>query len=403
MEKPIAIIEIDDSNVRLLVGNVTNDKPFVIYTTSRPCAGVVSRADIIDENKLIQIVSSLAHIKSEEAHLLLTVSDATVILPPSGFQVFKCDKTTNLVSSTGIIQDVDIRNVISMVSSEVAPQGSQIVDIIPESFTTSQGKSFNEPPIGEMSNQLGIHAIVHTLPMKTIITYSDVVRLSHIRPKRLLIAPYCISEFVRQVKDMPSNYILLDMNVGYSSITLVNNHSPIRSGFFLYGFNDLVLLVSLEFSISEEEAKNLLEKYGYNKREIGFKPSIFKSTNEYGEQIEYTQDDLNAVISKFVSNYFSQFDATYGSILEGCIAEVKKLPFVLTGQLLSVDGISKLFEDRYTEPQSIIKLSSDVIGARGYNNVALIGALLINSKFKGSLSEDQQKISQLTRDENENN
>ncbi len=403
MERPIAIIEINDSDVRMLIGNVINDKPYVVYTTSRPCAGLVSRTDIIDENKLIQIVSSLAHIKSEEAHMLLTVSDATIILPPSGFQVFKCDKTTNLVSSSGIIQDVDIRNVISMVSREIAPQGSQIVDIIPETFITNQGKRYSEPPIGEITNQLGIHAIVHTLPMKTVISYSELFRLAHIRPKRLLIAPYCISEYVKRIDNMPKNYILLDMNVGYSSITLVNNYSPIRSGYFLYGFNDLVLSTSEQFAVSEDVAKELLRKYGYSKRDVGFKPCIVKSTNEYGEEIDFTQDDLNAVISKFMTSYFSQFDATYGSVLEGCVAEVKKLPLILTGELLTVDGIFKIVENKYSEPESIISLSSDVIGARGFNNVALIGALLINSKFKGSLSEDQQKVSQLTRDEKEDN
>ncbi len=399
MEKPQAIIEIDDSKARLLVGGVINNKPYVVYQTERNIAGLVSRTDILDESKLVQIIFSLSHIKSEEARLFLNISDANLILPPCGFQVFSCDKTTNAVSQTCIIESLDIKNVLSLVQKERVPNQSEIVDIIPEYFRLEPDRMVLSSPIGEKSNFLGVHAMVHTLPTKIVTSYSETLRLASIRPRRLLVAPYCLTEFIKHSTNMPKNYILVDMNNGYTSITLVNNNMPFNSSFFLLGYNDLVLSLSLDLEISEDDAREALEKYGLYKRDIGFDSPLFESVDEQGNSKSFYQKDLNDIIEKFFVNYLSQFEATYNSVIEGCIAEVKRLPIILSGYMLKVSGINKLIENKFPEVEKFISISSHVIGANGPENVALIGALWIFSQFKGSYTDEHAKISQLSREE----
>ncbi len=399
MEKPVAVIEITDSTIRLVVGNVLDKKVFIIYTTEKPNHGLVSRTDIVDKTRLTQLLSSLAHIKSDEARLVLTIPEATMILPSSGFQIFDCDKTTTVVSQTGIIDNVDIRNVTSLVQKEIPPQGSEIVDIIPESFSLDNGMSYSYPPVGEKTNYLGVHAIVHTLPKNTIASYSNCLISAHIRPQRSLIAPYCASEYIKSLKDAPASYLLVDMNDGYSSITLVNNHMPFYSGHFLYGLNDLILNVAQEFNIDESEAKSVLFDYGLDERELGFDCPLINSSDELGNELSYSQKDLNEVIKKYMSNYCSQFEATYSNLLEGHSSELKKLPILLIGDLLRVRGIDTLFEEKFNDSEYVKVISSSVVGARGPEYVSLIGALLVCSKYKGSLSEEKSSISELKRDE----
>lgn len=399
MEKPQAFIEIDDSKVRLLIGKVINNKPYVVFQTERSTAGLVSRGDILDGDKLVQIISALTHIKSEEARLLLTISDANLILPPCGFQVFSCDKSTGAVSQTGIIESLDIRNVLNIVSKERVPHQSVIVDIIPESFTLEGGKIYSFPPIGEKSNFLGVHAIVHTLPSKVVSSYSEALRFANIRPRRTLVAPYCLTEYIKHLSDNPKNYVLVDMNAGYTSITLVNNSMPFNSSFFLTGYNDLVLALSMKFEISENDAKEILEKYGLDERNLGFKVPLFTSVDELNHKKSFYQDDINQAIKSFFANYLDQFEATYNNVIEGCVAEVKRLPIILSGYMLKVTGLEKLVEEKFTEPEKIISISSHIIGANGPENCAFIGALWICSQFKGSFNDEHSKISTLSREE----
>ena len=64
MEKRLAIIEISNREVRLIIGNVVNDKPVILYQTARPVTGLLSRGEIVDMPTLTQIVASLANVNT---------------------------------------------------------------------------------------------------------------------------------------------------------------------------------------------------------------------------------------------------------------------------------------------------------------------------------------------------
>lgn len=399
MEKPVAVIEITDTCVRLLIGNVVNDKPVIIYSTEKPLPGVVSRGEINNFAALAQLLSTLTDFKYEESRLHVTISEATVIFPPIGFQVYQVEKTTNVVSPTSIIESIDIQNVISLVQKEMVPGGSEIVDIIPDSFVLEQGRAFTNPPIGEKSNYLTMRAKVHTMPGRVISSYKEVVENGHIRVKRALIAPYATCDYIRSLGDMPRNYLLVDMNEGFTAITLANVHSPIISGHFLMGKNDLVLRVSQTFNIEEAAARRLVDLYGINDHELNFEPVIAESVSPTGYQVKFTPDDLDKLIRDYMSEYLKQFDVSLGELLSGFSEELRKLPIIFTGELSRVHGVEKILKDKFTEASDIKFLSSKAVGARGARWCTSVGALLVSSRYKGSLTDQRARVAQVDRAE----
>lgn len=401
MEKPVAIIEITDSCVRLVVGNVVNNKPIIIYTTEKPISGLVARGEIVDFANLVSVISSLTSIKDEEAKLIINVTEATVIFPPIGFQIFQTEKTTNVVSPTSIIEKIDIQNVISLVKKEPVPGRNEIVDIIPDSFILEQNRAFSVPPIGQKSNSITIFPKVHTLPVRVVSSYKEAVENSHIRAKRCLVSPYAISDLIKASEGTPSNYILVDINAGYSAITTIGNHSPFSSAHFLLGENDLILAVSSAFGISEDKAKDLLDTYGINDRSLNFKPVIATSVMDNGSQRTFTLDDLNDVIRHFMKDYFTQLDAAYYSLLSGSSEKAKQLPIIIIGGFDNLYGFENLAKQHFIDASDVILFSTKCIGARDSKYAATIGALLVSSRYKGSLSDQRAKVSQVGRvDEN---
>lgn len=397
MEKPVAVIEINDSCVRLLVGNVVDKKPFVIFATEKPTNGFVSRGEILNFASLTQLLNTLTDIKYAEAKLHITISEATVVLPPIGFQIYQSNKTTNVVSSTSVIEAIDIQNVVSLVQKEIVPNGSEIVDIIPDSFVLEQGRAFINPPIGEKSNTLSIRAKVHTMPGRVASSYREVVENAHIRTKRSFIAPYAACDYIRSLPDMPKNYLLIDMNAGYTSITLANVHSPIVSGHILLGENDLILRVAEAFHIDEAKAKELIHLFGIDERVLDFKPIICESVTDSGVPLKMTSEDLNRVIKEFIADYFTQYDVSYGALLSGFNEELRKLPVIITGPLAKLNGFEKILKEKFSEASDVRIITPDVIGVRGSEWVNAIGALLLSSKFKGSLTDQRAKVSQVGR------
>ncbi len=399
MEKRIAVIEITNLEVRLIIGDVVNDKPVILYQTSRPITGLISRSEIMDPETLIKIISSLTNIEDSAIKMRFHITDATVILPASGLSVFQGDKTTNVVSSTSIIEKIDIQNVISLVNKDPIPGGNKIVDIVPDFFLTDTGR-YKEPPVGQKSNSLSLRAKVYTLPERIVKDYKDAIELAGIRPKRLFVAPYGIIELAKNTNDIPKDYFLVDMGGEVSTISLVGNQSLFASSCFTLGGEDLIKFVAQEMHISYDEAHELIELYGINERELAFKPTIAKAmVNDV--EVKYTPDDLNRYILDFFTEYyFKQFDVTMKQITESIKgSNISTLPIVFTGGFSSLHGFDRLAKEKFINNQSIHYLVPDAIGARHPSFSALVGALLASSKYKGSLSDQKARVATVEREE----
>ncbi len=397
MERRLAVIEISNREVRLIIGNVVNDKPIILYQTSRPVTGLLSRGEIVDFQTLTQIISSLANIADANIRLRFHVTDATVILPASGLSVFSADKTTNVVSSTSIIEKIDIQNVLSLVTKEPIPGGNEIVDIIPDYFITETGK-YQEPPVGEKSNFLRLRSKVYTLPERIVSQYKQAIEQAGIRAKRLFVAPYGIIELAKQSNEFPKDYFLVDMGAEVSTISLVGNQSLFGSSSFTLGGDDLINFVAQEMQISIDSARELVELYGINERELSFKPTIASSIiNDV--QVNYGPNDLNRIIADFFTNYyFKQFDVVMSQIVnEYARDNISTLPIVFTGGFSSLHGFDKIAKEKFVNNQSIHYLQPDAIGARSPSLSALVGALLASSKYKGSLSDQRARVAQVER------
>ena len=397
MERRLAVIEITNREVRLIIGNVVNNKPVILYQTSRPVTGLLSRGEIVDFQTLTQIISSLANIADANIRLRFHVSDATIILPASGLSVFSADKTTNVVSSTSIIEKIDIQNVISLVTKEPIPGGNEIVDIIPDYFITEGGK-YQEPPVGEKSNFLRLRSKVYTLPERIVQQYKQAIEQAGIRAKRLFVAPYGIIELAKQSNEFPKDYFLVDMGAEVSTISLVGNQSLFGSTSFTLGGDDLVNFVSQEMQIGNDDARELVELYGINERQLSFKP-IIASAIINGVQVNYGPDDLNRIIADFFTTYyFKQFDVVMSQIInEYSRDNIFSLPIVFTGGFSSLHGFDKIAKEKFVNNQSIHYLQPDAIGARSPSLSALVGALLASSKYKGSLSDQRARVAQVER------
>ena len=403
MEKRLAVIEITNRVVRLIIGNVVNDKPVISYRAERSISGLISRGEIIDFATLTEIISSLTTIVDKASNKSYRVMDATIIIPPSGLLVYQGDKTTNVVSTSSIIERLDIQNVLSLVQKEPIPGGNQIVDIVPDMFVIEGGRKSLNPPLGEKSNFLTIKSKVYTLPTHVIEEYKKAIESANVRAKRIFITPYSLIELVKQSKEFPKDYFLVDMGAQTSSISLVGNHSLYSSISFTLGGDDLIKYVKDELQISYDDAKEIIELYGINERALSYRPTIV-STIVDGLETEYSPDDLNNVIVDFFDNfYFKQFDVALTTIVNEYPREsLRNLPIIFTGGLSKLHGFDRLAKEKFVSNQSLHYLQPEAVGARDASYSALVGALIASSKYKGSLSDQKARVAQVERvDESE--
>lgn len=392
MEKSIALIQLTDSKLKLIIGNIVDNKPILVYSTERPLRSTILRGNIKNFANLTEIIKSLTEIVDVDSKIRINLSDAIVLLPPIGFNVYQSNKTTNVVSSTNIIQPVDIINCVSMVQKEEIKDGDRIVDIVPDYYILSDNRTSILPPVGETTPFLSIQAKVQTLPEGLINTYEQPFVSAGMRIRNFVCEPYAIASLVKSKKGLPPSYLLVDIEDGLTSLTLVSNGSPIKSTYFEYGYNDLVEQIVNYFNVDYPEAENLINLYGINDRDLNFDPIIANVNDK-----KFTPNDLNEAINLFCKKYFLSMNASYNALVNGFYIGVKEAPVVFCGRLIDVNGFEKLLSDNFKEAKSKHFLRPDTIGARKSEYSALIGALLVSENNKGSLSEQQAQVAPISR------
>lgn len=403
MGRYISALEISDTEVRLAVGYLKDNKVNLIHVSERPIHGLVSHGEIVDFSTLASIISSMKEFKDASTKEKIVINEVTLVLPSHGLNVFASSKTTNVVSPYSLIAQIDIENVVSLVQKEMIPSGSEIVDIIPDSFVLEMGRSFINPPISEKSNSITIKAKIYTLPSRIINDYKRVLDNAHLKIHKMCVSSYSIAELAKYDNEIPQSYILVDIGADISNVSLIGNSSAYETVSFLSGASDLINKVSTKFGCSYDEALELLKLYGLDERPLSFKP-VISTSYVNGIETHHDPESLNAIIKEFFrEEYFGKFDVAFDTLMKGYPDNIRNLPVVFSGGLTKMFGFENLVKGKFENSASLHYLEPKCVGARDTSFCAVVGAIFASSKYKGSLSDTRTKTnSNLERDKNEN-
>jgi len=400
MEKPTAALEISSAEIKLVVGYELDGQPIVLYAMRKPIEGFVERGQIIDVTGLSALIKGLTEIKDPTAKLKLSISEVTLIVPPLGLEVYQNDKTTNVVSPSGLVERIDISNVVSLVRKEVVPHGGEIVDIIPDAFQLDGGRAFVNPPIGEKSNSLSIIAKAHALPKGIIDDYRRAITQAGIRIKRTLIAPHAASFLFGCYSELPTSYIYVDMGAEVTTVNLIGNKTLFASLYFEKGGSDLTKLIMQSFNLPFDESEKIKRRFGIDRRSLSFHPVIAKSVDLSGGETSFTTEDLSKIIESFVDDYLSSLKNSIATLMAGYDKKYWRIPLIVSGGFSRLNGIAEILAASFPDNVITIALPKS-IGARHQTYVNALGAVLANDKYHGFLDEERPVVTTLTRESKE--
>ncbi|NLB39951.1 MAG: hypothetical protein GX812_01135 [Erysipelotrichaceae bacterium] len=396
MEKPTAAIEISSAEIKLVVGYEIDGQPIVLYAMRKPIDAFVERGQIVNLIGLIDALREIKEIKDATAKLKLTISEAILLLPPLGLEVYQSDKTTNVVSPTGTVEAIDISNVVSLVRKEVIPHGGQIIDIVPDAFALDNGVALSSQPLGEKSNSLSISAKIHALPFSVIENFRRAFKEADIVVKRALVAPHAATYLLAQDLTLPTSYLLIDMGAEVTTVSLIGDRTLFSSTYFEKGGKDLTTAIMASLNLPFDEAEKLKRRYGIDHRSMSFYPTIAQSVDIEGVEKQYTTEDLNRVTEQFVYDYLVSLKQAINSLMSGYDKKYLKMPFVISGGLGRLSGLDELIIEAFPD-NKIHFCIPKAIGARHQTYVNTLGAILANNRYQSYLEEDRPVVTPLTR------
>lgn len=403
--KVTAALEIASSGAKFAVGYCLNNRPIILYYGKKKFPdGILKDGKIIDPERLAPILASFFHLEDEELSLKISADNVSLVLPPLGLQIYQNDKTTNVVASDSRIDRIDISNVMAIVRKESIPNNNVVVDIVPDDFVLQNGKVFSNPPIGERSDTLTVQAKVHTLPEKIVYAFRHAIENAGVRVRRNSVATYCVSQLFASDKALPENYVYVDLGARLTTVSLIGNTQPYASVFYPVGSDDLTEDIAAAFGISEEEANLLKEKYGYDTREHKYALPLMSIDDGEGGKKALTQNDLNQVIASFFKERLSSllsaaFNSLFARQPNGDSLR-ERLPLIVSGGGSLLNGLSQLLKPLFNN-RDYIHFVPNILGARdpGANN--LLGLIVAEGVYRGTLEDNYHGVSTLSRNQRE--
>lgn len=403
MVKNVAALEICSNKVKFAVGYSFNKKTNLLYYSEKELPlGCVQQGDIKNEEAVSKVLKTLTSFDDEALRLKVDTDEISLILPALGFEVYRTNKATNVVSTESIVNELDINNVMSLVRKETIPSGNLVVDIIPDYFMTSTGECFTNPPLQKHSTSITIAAQIHTLPGRVITSYQRTTQAADFRVRRSIVSPFCVSELIKTNASYPDTYLLLDMGETLSTLSLVGKGCLYGSVLFAMGGKKLSESLATSLGVSVLDAEALKKKYGYNLRKRNFRtPLMVKEKSFPKEQV--SQEKINLAIT----TYFRNFDNSLINAIESLgkkagPAVISTLPIIYTGGASSLFGVEPLLKLGLPNTK-FIHFVPEVIGARDPAMSNILGAIATSGEYHGTLEDHYHGVSALTREKETNN
>lgn len=402
MEKPIAVLELGSQKLKLVVGYELNGQPYVVYTLVKPYGELlIDNGKILDPEKVSNLLSELNKIVDPSAKLTVTVADVVLCVPPFGLIVERTQQMTAASNMEASISNHEIRSLYNMIKNSLIGTEKTAIDIVPKSFILSGGRSFTKPPIGELSNMITLNALVHECPKRILESYTEVVNNSGLNAKRAVASNFAAIELVEAETSKEVNAFLIDIGSNTTSVSLVGRSELFNSVTFPWGGDNITQKIVSNFGINEADAEKYKITYGIDKLEIEFKAPVCVTTDEEGNQISHSIDELNVIIKseldEFVAKLNTAIETLLSKIPDGKGKNYEQLRIILTG------GGSKLFGlTEYILPKvktnDITVFTPKTLGARNGTFVNCLGALIVCSKYPNTLDDLRPRVGQLTRE-----
>lgn len=399
MDKPVAVIEFTSRSIRIVVGFTIDEEVYILYALDKPIGHLIENGTITNIKALAEEIRSIAYISDSSAKLKIKLTNAVLALPPFGLEIFQTKQIITVVNEAGKIENIDIRNLNTLIYKEKVPHENTLVGIIPEQFVLDQGRTFKNPPIGESSNAITVDAKVHTLPKKIVNDYQSSLIDGGIALRKSFVAPFGVVELLSTYQGIPADYILVDIGARITTISLVGKKKLYGSNYLNWGGGNITDAIAKEFNINEADAEKYKIMYGYDKREMNFEAPICTSEDENGVLVKHRINEMNAIIKEELDTFTKKLNIAIEELLKEYEPAFKSLPMIVIGGGSQLHGLKEYMEPK-VQSQTVTMVTPKTIGARSPSFFTCLGLIKANSRFPHLGDDAHQRIGKVTRTSN---
>lgn len=380
MKKNTIALEISHKYIKVVFGTVHEGQVLVDLVKKFPISHLMENGMIKEKDILIKELSKINPVMDYDYQVSNLINNVSLILPPYGLEVYRNKQLISVISSERIINELDIKNIYSIIRNKKLPVDNILIDIIPDVFKIDSGEKFAQAPIGKVSSAIEATVKVHTLPKRIDDEYSDILRKANILIDRKVVSTFAASELLRSYKETPKNYFLIDVGAQSTTVSLIGEGQLFATRSFSHGGDNITDKLVSSFNISEAEAEKIKIFYGLDKRKMRFDYPVCQIETEEGT-ISHNVNELNEIIEGELEEFYKTLSVVIDQIASMYqIENVSNFPLLLIGGGSKLKGFVEFLKGK-NRFDSVAAVAPKVIGARDPSLFATLGAILIGHKY----------------------
>lgn len=375
MRKIISSMDIGSDSIKLVVGEIFENRLHILSASKVQSSGI-ERGKIVDEESVISAikkavleVSNTLGVKIEKCILGLDMINAKLAKSGSAIKIKNEDRT---------ITGDDVAELLSKCADGKVMNDYVLVSVVPVEFTIDNDKVV-ERPIGVVSENLGLKAIIVSSPKSYVSSMLDIANKSGL--KVIDVVPNAIGDYYTFKTSSTDESVGAIVNLGaeISTVSIFNKGILTNTNVFPLGAKNIVKDISFVSKIDEKEAEAIYKDLVLGNGKLA-NPNEYRIVMDLeGNEVKLNQFDMSEIASSRIEeilnlakkqiNILTKREISY-IIVSGGLTELRDFGLSLEAQFGKDASIGKLNligvrDNSYSSAVGIIKYFSDKLELKG--------------------------------------
>ncbi|MDY6062233.1 MAG: hypothetical protein SPI53_00325 [Erysipelotrichaceae bacterium] len=379
MKQIYAALEINDSEIRLIVGEFFNTRFNVIKEEITPFKGI-SNFEIVDRVKTIEAIKNT--INNAAKMIGVNIERVLLVLPSVNFK--RKNFKLNFETETGVVNYSDITKAYEKALRVKIDDGYTLVNVVCNKYTVN-GISYRRIPVREIAKTISIDIDLLMIDQQIAFNYVSIVEEAGINIMDICVDTFAIAkEAALFEKTVDQNIILIKAENQTTTFGLIAKGKLMHSEVIYHGLSDLIDAVYVQHRLPVNQIAKLI-KYNmvFDVEECSDNPIFVWNASDL--RLSLSERQLVELVKNNFDKYIKKICETSAPILES-----GKTSIILSGEAAKMNALNEALA-RNTNCE-VVTYTPETIGARDTSLSAVLGALYA---FKDALVITNSKLCSL--------
>lgn len=389
MRKIIASLDIGDSRIKLVVGEIVRNKLNVLACVETPSRGI-KKGFVVNPESTIESLKEVFS-KAEEA-IGINIRKVIINVPGNNTECFLSEGYTTITSEEKIVTSNDIIRAMQSCVYNKIDDNKELVTILPTKFMIND-TDIVDNPVGMNAEKLNVKAVAVTVPKKNV---NNIIKcLERINVEVIDVALGALGDYYQFKNKNTDSSVGAIVNIGAAKteVSIFNKGTLTSTEVIDIGGDNVDYDLGYVYKINRKDAIYLKENMAIADKNMAQPSESLVFENKNGDKVKINQFDASEVVMSRLQEILNLVKKQINLLTKKQISYI-----IITGGTTEIVEFTSLVEQMFSKA-SVGEVTE--VGARNNKFSTAVGLIkyydsrlrLRNKDFSVFTVEEQEDLS----------